>query len=126
MGLTDQQVLKVLYQWGGEASKSTIEDNLQVILGKELIELKGKGLIHLNGTSVVLTFKGVAAVESANLVTTQTMVDSNKARDMVKRALKSVLDHDLTGYNVIMQEAKKAFPVRFISAIEKFYSNNLP
>ena len=126
MGTMDQQILKMLYQWGGEATKHTIEENLQIILGQELVDLRAQGLIHNAGASLALTCKGMQAVEVANLVPTQAVVESQKAREMVKRALKCVLEHDLTGYNVLMQETRKAFPARYISAVERYYLLNLP
>ncbi|MDR3709397.1 MAG: hypothetical protein P4L33_13940 [Capsulimonadaceae bacterium] len=126
IGTTEKQILKTLYQWGGEASKSTIEDNLQITLGTEIIELKGLGLIHIVGAAIALTQKGMKAVEVNNLVPSQTVQDNTRAREMVKKALRSVLEHDMTGYNATMQEARKAFPPRIISAIEKYYLHNLP
>lgn len=126
MGTNELEILKVLYQRGGEASKATIEDSLQIELGRELVELKGQGLIHVTANAVALTRKGMKSVEANNLVPTQTIAECSQAREMVKKALRSVLEHDLTGYNLAMQEAQKTFPQRYLAAVERYYSHNLP
>ena len=126
MGMTDQQILRVIYQWGCETQKSTIENDLQIILGSELITLKGQGLIHVNGSSVALTAKGIAAVESASLVSAEVIANNAKAREMVRKAMRSVLEHDNAGYNGTMAEARKTFTPRFVASVERYYALNLP
>jgi hypothetical protein len=126
VGTTEQQILRVLYQWGGEASKTTIESELQIMLGNELAALKGNGLVHVNGSSIVLTPKGITTIESNNFVATAMVQTNAKAREMVRKALKSVLEHDSQGYNLTMAEARKQFTPRYVAAVEKYYALNLP
>ncbi|HEY3328889.1 MAG TPA: hypothetical protein VGK19_02620 [Capsulimonadaceae bacterium] len=125
MTMTDQQILRVIYQWGCEAQKSTIENDLQIELGNELVALKAQGLIHLNSGSVALTPKGITTVETSNLVSVEMMSNSSRAREMVRKALKSVLEHDNVGYNSTMAEARKTFTPRYIAAVERYYALNL-
>ncbi len=126
MGTAEQQVLRVVYQRGGEATKSTIEEELQIMLANELVSLKANGLVHINGASVILTCKGIQTIESNNFVATPMVQTNAKAREMVRKALKCVLEHDNQGYNQTMAEARKLYSPRYVAAVEKYYAINLP
>jgi len=126
VGITEQQILKTIYTWGCEMPKANIESQLQIVATNELNSLRGQGMLLVNGQNVSLTPKGAEFVEVSNLVPIQTIQQVQNARGFVKKALRSVLEHDVTGYNVAMQEARKSFPPRFVTSIEKFFWNNLP
>ena len=126
LGTTDQQILRSVYTWGGEAPRTAIENDLQTMVIDNLNALRSQGFIHVNGQTITLTGKGAQFVEMNKLVSLQQIESSQKARALVKKALKSVLDHDITGYNSTMQEAHKSFPPRFVHAVERFYFHNMP
>jgi hypothetical protein len=126
VGIMEQEILKTIYCWGCEMPRTNIEKQMQVVITKELNNLKAQGMLHITGQNISLTAKGADYVEVSNIVPLQTVQQVQVARSFVKKALRSVLEHDVTGYNVAMQEARKSFPPRFVTSIEKFYWNNLP
>lgn len=126
IGTTENQILKTVYTWGCEMPKSYIEQQMQVVIARELTHLRSQGLIVINGSNIALTPKGAEHVEANKLVPLASIQQVQDVRAYIRKAIRSILEHDITGYNVAMQEARKTFPSRFVTAMEKFYWNNIP
>jgi hypothetical protein len=122
----EQQLLRNIYQCGCVGTQHTLEEQIQTVIGQELKNLVNQGLLTTHTHEFVLTSKAVTFIEATNIVPSPAVAENRKAREMLRKALKTLLDHDLTGYNVGMQEMRKAFPPRYVNAVERYYYCNLP